>query len=249
MAGGAVLLAYAVARGRTAPLRSIAGAPLLWAITAMASSQPLFFTGVDRTGVAVGTIVTIGSGPLLAGLLAWAVRREVPDRRWLAATAVALVGAVLLVSGGESAGIDSGGLGFALAAGVAWAVYLVAAKGLFESFPPSFMAGVVFAGSALLLSPFFFVADVSWLADAEGVATALWVGPLATALSYVWFSSGLRETPVAVAATLTLAEPLTAAILGMTLVDEPVLLTTILGIALIMSAIAVLTFQRRPVPA
>ncbi len=241
MAGGALLIGVAVRRRATAPWSAYRGAPFAWAIVAMASSQPLFFSGVERTGVAVGTIVTIGSGPILAGLLAWVVRGEAPGRKWAVATVVAVGGAVLLVSGGEAAGVDPAGLLFALSSGVMWAVYLVSAKSLFETHPPIFMAGVVFAGAAVLLAPLVFIEDVSWMTSGSGLLTALWLSIIATAASYVLFSTGLGSTPVAVAATLTLAEPLTAAVLGMAVLDEPARLSTIAGIGLIALGLTILS--------
>lgn len=249
MIGGALLLLHAVVRRQTVPLRTLWGWPLFFALATMAGSQPLFFGGVARTGVAVGTIVTIGSGPILAGLLAWVVRRERPGPRWPVATVLAVGGAVLLVSGGDAAGIDPVGLLFAGGAGLAWAVYLVAAKSLFEEHPPVFVTGVVFAGAAVILSPVLLVGDVSWLGSWHGAATALWLGIVATALSYVAFSNGLGTTPVAAAATLTLAEPLTAGVLGMTVLGEPARLTTIGGMALIAVGIALLALERKADPA
>jgi DME family drug/metabolite transporter len=246
MAGGALLLGYAFLRHDTIPVRALMGWPLVFAMAALASSQPLFFTGVARTGVAVGTIVTIGSGPILAGLLAWVIRGERPDRRWVVATAAAMAGTILLVSGGESAGVDASGLAFAFGAGLTWAVYLVAAKVLFEAHPPVFVAGVLFAGAAVVLAPVALVADVSWLATGSGILTALWLGVVATGVSYVLFSRGLGATPVAAAATLTLAEPLTAAVLGMAVLDEPARATTILGIALVAVGLVVLSWGTRP---
>jgi DME family drug/metabolite transporter len=249
MLGGSLLIGYAVARGTAVRLGALFGPPLMFAIAAMAVSQPLFFTGVDRTGVAVGTIVTIGSGPILAGLLAWVIRGELPGARWLVATLVALAGAGVLVSGGESAGIDIPGVGFALAAGLAWAVYLVAAKGLFESHPPVFVAGVVFAGAAVLLSPTAALVDISWVATGRGLVIALWLGVVSSAFSYILFSLGLRGTPVAAAATLSLSEPLTAGLLGMLVLDEPARLSTIAGIVLIGAGLALITAKERtPTP-
>jgi DME family drug/metabolite transporter len=248
MAGGALLLGYAFLRRDTVPLRRLIGWPLFWCIATMAVSQPLFFTGVERTGVAVGTIVTIGSGPILGGLVAWLVRRERPGRRWFIATLLALIGAVLLLSGGESAGVDPGGLLFAFGAGLAWAIYLVAAKSLFETHPPVFVAGVVFAGAAVALSPILVASDLGWLGTTRGLAVVLWLGLVATATSYVMFSRGLSATPVASAATLTLAEPLTAAVLGMVILDEPIRATTIAGIGLVGLGIIALTYRVNVAP-
>jgi DME family drug/metabolite transporter len=140
MAGGATLVLYALATRRTAPLRQKWGWSLIAAVVTMAVSQPLFFSGVDRTGVAVGTIqplffsgvdrtgvavgtiVTIGSGPILAALLAWALRGDKLGVRRAVATTVSVIGAALLVAGGGAAGVDPLGVGLNLAAGLVWAI-------------------------------------------------------------------------------------------------------------------------------
>jgi DME family drug/metabolite transporter len=250
MAGGATLVLYAMLRRRSVPLRGMWGWPLVAAIGSMAISQPLFFSGVDRTGVAVGTVVTIGSGPILAGVMAWVVRGETVGLRWGLATAISVAGAVLLVSGGEAAGIDLTGVGLNLAAGLAWAIYLTAAKSLLDQHPPVFVAGVVFTGAAILLSPGLLFADTSWIVTGRGLLVVGWLTVVATAVSYIFFAHGLKGTPVAVAATLILAEPVTAAILGMTILDEPVRSTTVSGIALVSAGLLMLSRDTpsEPVP-
>ncbi len=243
MVGGSLLLAYSAFKGTSSPIRGLPRPALIMAVAAMAGSQPLFFGGVERTGVAIGTIVTIGSGPLLAGALAWLVRREPVTRRWYIATAVSIGGSLVLVSGGESAGVDGLGLLLALGAGVAWAVYLVGAKEVFERADPVYAAGVMFAGAALLLSPTVLLADASWMATGGGLAVVIWLAPT-TALSYVLFSRGLERTRVAVTATLTLSEPVTAAFLGLLLLDEPARVTTVVGIGSILLGLVVLARER-----
>src|SRR5690349_8220390 len=50
-----------------------------WGLTAglmTAVYQVAFFAAVARAGVALATLVTIGSGPILVGLLSWALLRE-----------------------------------------------------------------------------------------------------------------------------------------------------------------------------
>jgi len=240
MLGGALLVLVAMRAGTTSRIRDMPRFPLLLAIATMAGSQPLFFGGVARTGVAIGTIVTIGSGPLLAGALGWAVRREAVTARWWVATLMALGGAALLVSGGDSAGVDRVGLLMALGAGLAWALYLVGAKEVFVQADPVFAAGVVFVAAAALLSPALILSDATWVFSARGAAVAIWTAPLATGFSYIFFSQGLRDTAVAVAATMTLAEPLTAAVLGLLVLGEPALVSTIGGILAILFGLLVL---------
>lgn len=241
MAGGCLLWLWVWA-GRTAvPWRAFLSPAALAAMGAMAASQPLFFAGVDKAGVAVGTIVTIGSGPVLAGALAFVVRGERVGRRWMLATAAAVVGALMLLSGGESAGVDPAGVGFALGAGVAWAIYLVAAKALLERVPPTVFAAVVFTGATLLLLPVLLLQSLAWVGTVRGALLALWLGVATTAISYLFFANGLRATPVATTATLTLAEPLTAALLGILILDERLGAVAATGAALLMAGLLVVS--------
>ena len=62
----------------------MARGPVMAGMVAVAGYQLAFFSAVARTGVAVGTMVAIGSAPVLAGLLAWLVRGEQPPGRWYA---------------------------------------------------------------------------------------------------------------------------------------------------------------------
>jgi len=72
--------------------------PVRWVVLGglgAAVSSPAFFVAADRTGVAVATLVAIGTAPLGAGLLDWAVAGQRPSRHWLGGMVVALAGVVL----------------------------------------------------------------------------------------------------------------------------------------------------------
>jgi drug/metabolite transporter, DME family len=97
---------------------------------AVAGYQLTFFAAVHETGVAVGTVVALGSSPVFAGILSRLVSREPLTARWSAATALAVAGVVLLVSAGSGAQVRPGGVLLALGAGLCYAGYTVAAKGL-----------------------------------------------------------------------------------------------------------------------
>ncbi len=63
-------------------------------------------------------------------------------------------------------------------------------------------------------------------------------GLATTALAYVLFGTGLRSTPVATVATLSLAEPVTAFVLGVTVVGERPTTLGWVGAAVVMLALA-----------
>src|SRR5687768_12737541 len=74
-AGGALLVAVAVLLRGGAALRPgrWARGPVIAGAAGVAVYQVSFFAAVADTGVAVGTIVALGSAPTLAGALEWAL--------------------------------------------------------------------------------------------------------------------------------------------------------------------------------
>jgi drug/metabolite transporter, DME family len=242
--GGFALLLPALLRGSLHLDRSWPKGALFLSAASMAAYQPFFFAGVAAAGVAVGTVVTIGSAPVLAGLLAYAFRRERPGARWFLATGLAVGGCLLLFlpwgSGEAGGGAHPLGVVLALAAGLSYAAFAVASKGLLERRPPEAVMALVFALSAVMLSPLLFTQELAWLREPRGWLVALHLGLLATALAYSLFSRGLALIPVAAAVTLTLAEPLTAALLGAALLGERLSPPALLGVGLLLSGLVVM---------
>jgi drug/metabolite transporter, DME family len=251
VAGALALLALAVVarrlRGLTALLRPGARGAALVAVLAIAAYQVTFFTGVARTGVAVGTIVGIGSAPVFTGLIELAVRRVRPEPAWGLSTALAVAGSVLLVlAGGGEAQVDPLGIVLALGAGASYAVYTVASKQLLDAGlgVVEVMAGT-FVGGALLLVPVLVAGDLSWAASPRGAAAVLWLGAVTVGLAYVLYARGLRSLPAASVATLTLGEPATAGLLGWVVLGERLGAVGLSGVGLVVAGLAVLAVGPR----
>ena len=244
--GGALLLLVA----RTVPA---AAAPwprraLGVIAVAIAAYQLAFFAAVDRTGVAVGTVVALGSAPAIAGVAGRLVDREPLTRRWAAATALACSGVLLLVLGGGGASVDPLGIILAMVSGAGYATYTVLAKRLLRrGHAPERVMAVSFSLGALLLVPVLLLGDVGWLASGDGLAMALFLGAIPTALAYVLFARGLRHLTPGETATLTLAEPLTATGLGVLALGERPGAVAAVGAGLVLAGLLALAMpaQRR----
>lgn len=245
--GGAALVLLALLKGgwRSGPRWPIL--PTLLAVAGVAGYQLLFFAGVARTGVAVGTIVGIGSSPILAGLLAWLVWRQWPGGRWLAATGLAIVGCALLVlAGSREVQVDPGGMLLAVGAGLAYAIFILSSKLLLPGRPAHVVTGVVFGLGALCLLPLFWRVEMGWLAQPSGWLVGLHLGLVTLALAYLLFTFGLQRVPAATAVSLTLAEPLTAALLGIFVVGEQLGPLAWWGIGLLFAGLFVLSYRQPP---
>jgi DME family drug/metabolite transporter len=166
---------------------------------------------------------------------------------WAQATAVAVAGGVVLVAAqGGSATLDVVGLLCAVAAGASYAVYAVAIKTMIERGVGSTvaMAGA-FSVGAVLLAPFGLTQPLGWLDGIDGVVMVLWLGIATVGVAYAWYGYGLRFLPTSTAVTLTLAEPVTAAVLGVVVLDEHLPALGWVGAGLVVVGLALTA--RRPV--
>ena len=240
---GGLLLAL-VARGLRVRLPRLS-APLIGMAAAIAVYQLSFFAAVRLTGVAVGTVVAIGTGPAAAGALGRLVNGERLGARWAQATILAAVG-VLLLAGDGGASVDPTGVALAVASGVGYATYTVLSKRMLQAGEaPEGVMAAGFGGAGLLLLPVLVVAGPGFLGTPGGLATAAYLAVVPTALAYVLFSRGLRHLGSGETATLVLAEPLTAAVLGVVALGEHPSATAGVGALLVLAGLLVLAAPRR----
>jgi DME family drug/metabolite transporter len=238
--GGALLAVFALGSGRpTGPWTAYVVGTL-----AVAGYQASFFAAVDRAGVALGTLVAIGSGPVFTGVVALVASAERPVPRWYPATGLAVVGCGLLLAPGGDSELDAVGLALALGAGLSYAVYTVAAKAVLDrGVPGPTVMATFFLGGALLLLPALLVADTDGLLSGRGIGMELWLGIGTTAVSYVLFSAGLQRLRSSTVATLSLTEPLTAALLGVIVLGERPGAIAALGAAVLRSGLVVFSTE------
>ena len=219
---------------------------VLTGAAAVAGYQLTFFAAVHETGVGVGTVLALGSGPVFAGLLGRVVHHDSLTARWWAATALAVAGVILLVAAGSAAHVRPGGVVLALGAGLCYAMYTVAAKGLLAGgHTPEAVMARIFGIAALFLLPVLILDQPADLASVRGVALAIYLGAVPTALAYVLFARGLRHLAAGEVATLTLAEPVTAAALGAVALGERPGVLALGGVALVLAGLAALAIPRR----
>lgn len=241
--GGLTLLIIVLFLGKL-DIKNLPMKATLIAALSMAFYQPFFFSAVKMTGVAIGTAVAIGSSPILAGLLEWLIGKRRPSNVWWGATLLSIVGCLLLFINKDAVSVNPLGVLLALGAGLSFATYTIVSKELLRLHQPETVVAIVFTLSAVLLAPFLFFLDLSWLLEFNGIAVSLHLGIFATAIAYLLFSKGLTFVPASTAVTLSLAEPLTAALLGVFLVGEQLTTIAWVGIGLLFLGITLLTTSK-----
>ena len=245
--GAALLSVVALAAGRTgrrgrARLGSGDRRLVLVAGAFVAVYQASFFAAVADTGVAVGTVVALGSAPAFTGLFGRVFAGERLEGRWFAATGLACAGVCLLTLGGSSGGeVSAPGLGLALAAGAGYAGYAVIGKHLLDhGGTPEGVMAAVFGSGAVALLPALALVDTGDLLTANGLALAAYLGVVTTTLAYILFAKGLQRIGASETATLTLAEPVTAMVLGFAVLGERPGAAAVAGAALVLAGLALL---------
>jgi DME family drug/metabolite transporter len=204
--------------------------------------QVSFFGATAVTGVAVGTVVGIGSAPIFMGLLGRIFEGESLSKTWYTASGLAIVGVVLLGMGGDSlVQFNLLGVLLALGAGLSYSLFSLGNKRLLRHHRSDEVMAVVFLLGSLMLMPFFLMNDVSWIATRGGIVVVLHLGVIATGLSYVLFGRGLKRVNLSTAGTLTLMEPLTATLLGVLVVGEALTRLNGVGMILIFAGLAALS--------
>jgi drug/metabolite transporter, DME family len=253
--GGGLLLAAWALRGGALRELAAGGARTRWLLAVGAAAaavyQTTFFAATARAGVAVGTVVTIGGAPVFTGVLSLVTdRRSRPGARWLAATAAAVAGCVMLVAGGHAAGAArtgavTSGVALALLASFCYAVYAITAGHLIgRGADDRAVVGAIFGGAAVLLLPVLLLSPLGWLATGRGVAVAGYLAVITTVVAYLLYARGLRTTPVTTATTLGLAEPAIAALLGLTLLGEHLTGTGLAGLGVLAVSLVILAGTR-----
>jgi DME family drug/metabolite transporter len=198
-----------------------------------------FFAAVHETGVAIGTVVALGSAPILTGVLSAILFRSLPTRTWMLATAAAIAGMSLIVLSGNDTNVSVTGIAYALGAGLGYALFALASKRIVESGVTSDVAmSRVFGIAAVMLAPTLFVVNTDWVFTSGGISLGIWLGVITVALAYWAYASGLKNLEPRETTMITLAEPVVATILGAVVLDERPAALAWLGIIIVIAALA-----------
>ncbi|MFF3765178.1 EamA family transporter [Streptomyces sp. NPDC001922] len=204
--------------------------------------QTSYFAAVQETGLAVGTVVTMGAGPVLIALGARLLLGERLGGGGTAAVAGALGGLAVLC-------LDSGGT--VRPAGVALALLSATAYAGLALFtrwrgragtgadPLATTAWSCAVGLVALLP--FGAAEglVPHGTDPTAVAgLLLYLAAVPTALAYALYFAGAAVVRAATASVIMLIEPVAAAVIAVVVLGERLTAATVYGTALLLAAVA-----------
>lgn len=236
-------------------LRAQRGVVLLGSV-AVAVYPLAFYSSMRLAGVAVGTVVSLGTAPLASAVIERVLDRRRLSRRWTLGAALGLLGTVLLCVGeatrdhGDretaSVGATVLGVGLGLIAAATYALYSWAAHRLITHGITSRAAmGAVFGVGGLLLVPVLLATGAPLISSWSNAAVGVYMALVPMFAGYVLFGWGLAHVPASTATTLSLLEPAVAAVLAVLVVGERLPAVGWTGIALVVGCLAVLTAPAR----
>ncbi len=238
--GGLLIVAVLPALGgsRMNVLRLWRRPTVLAMSAALGLYQPLFLSAISQAGVALGTLVAVGSAPVWTGLIAWATLRQKPSRAWLLATTIAVAGLVLR-AWGHLDGPDVRGLVLAIVAGALTGSYGVAGKvELGRGTIPIELPAAAGLLGGIVLAPALLAVPLGWVASAEGIVLLLYLGIFTMALANILHILGLHRLQPGPVATLMLTAPLTATVVGVFVFGEALTPASASGAVLVLLGIA-----------
>lgn len=247
--------------------RSGVGSLILWLIVASSSAKtrytkkdikpilvaglgsggflPFFALGFERTGVAVASVIAIGLAPIFVGIISWIIYKKQPGKSWLIGTVLGVSGITALNWPGRDAAINFAGIGFAALAAFAYSWQAIGMSELSKRHSPFQVVAPAFTVASLIQIPLTFGMSYEFLLDPILFLGSLY-GAIATlALAYSFFAFGVHRIGPANAVTVGLMEPITAALLGVTILGEKISLLGFLGICLVLIGIFIVGRPRK----
>ncbi|WP_318206674.1 DMT family transporter [Streptomyces sp. SJL17-1] len=209
--------------------------------------QSAYFAAVEATGLAVGTVVTLGAGPILIAVGARLTMGERLGRGGITAVTGALAGLLVLVLGGGAAEVRPLGVVLAVVSAAGYAAitlltrYLGRDGGRTDALSTTTWA---FAIGAVGLLPAALAEGVVPHTDAPVSVLLLlvYVAAVPTALAYALYFAGAAVVRAATVSVIMLLEPVSAAVIAVSLLGERLTAAIVLGTLLLLAAVTGLAF-------
>lgn len=253
MGGGGLLQALLAHKNIRSHLPQIrAYYPLLLIGMVSVAIYPLaFYSSMRMAGITIGTVVSIGSAPLFSALLEKFFDKKPLSLKWFISFIFGVAG-VLLLSLGESHSQGNMqqlshdqktvGIILGLVAALSYSLYSWAAKKMIDRGVDSKASmGLIFGFGALILLPTLFFTGTNLFDEPVNLYVVGYMMLIPMFLGYLLFGYALKTISASTATTLTLFEPLVAALFAVLLVGEQLAAIGWLGMALIFVCLAVLS--------
>lgn len=223
---------------------------VVFGIAGVAMVQWLYFVSIARLPIGIALLIEY-IAPILIAIWAWAVFKERIRRRIWVALVLALVGLSLVVEVWSGISLDGLGVAAALAAAVAYAVYVLMAEGAVKRRSPASVTcfGFLFAGLfwAAVQPLWRFPAgrlddSVSLLGHLERFSAPIWLLLLyvvvaGTMITFLLIVAALRHISATRVGIVAMLEPVAASGVAFAWLGETFGTAQLIGGAIVLAAI------------
>ena len=208
-----------------------------------------FYSSMRLSGVTIGTVVSIGSAPILSAIIEYFSRDFQLNKQWAMGALLGIIGMVMLAfSDNASTTIQythvNLGILLGLVAGLTYALYSWSARQLMlKGVNTKAAMGATFGCGGLLLIPVMLITGSAFVTSWNNMAVGFYMALIPMFLGYLCYGFGLSKISASMATTITLLEPVIAAILAMLIVGECLSLIGWIGMLLIFICLIMVTLS------
>lgn len=216
--------------------------------TFLVLSQVAYFAAIRYVGVTISTLLTMCVSPLVVAIASVMLKLESLSKRYIVALLCAMAGSALLV------GIDTietanpdllTGTIISLISAVFYGGVLICGRFLASAYHPLQVNAIAFCAGTLVLLLINLSSEIVMVQTVEGWLLVVYLGLIPTAFAYWIFQIGLRTVSATTASIVIMLDPLVAAGLAWVLFGEILSGAGVIGAALLMSSLGLLSIKRR----
>ncbi|MGO3735332.1 MAG: DMT family transporter [Canibacter sp.] len=185
-----------------------------------------FYSSMHLAGVAVGTVISLGSAPIISGVLERVIEKRTLSIWWMLSAALGIVGSATLCAAKMHGAPNDvfptvAGIALGLFAGATYALYSWSAQRLMSrNIGRAAAMGAVFGLGGVALMPVLLLTGGPFITSSQAFAVGSYMALVPMFLGYLLFGFGLTRVASSSATTLTLVEPAVAAALAVIIVGE-----------------------------
>lgn len=236
------VLLHGARRGVDRPPRAVVLRVLALGTLVLPGEVILYFSSLHHIGAGLAEVLLFLYPMWVVLITAVVLRRPVPGIvAWCSVAAVG--GAALTV--GAVAGVDLLGVLLAVGASIGFACYVVLSGRLVHGVGALLTTALVVSGAGATFTVLALATRAQGPTDAAGWAATLGLSLVGTVVSFLLLTAGLARLPSTDASVISTVEPAVAVVLGVVLLGEPIGPVQVLGVAVVLTSVAVL-LRRAP---
>ncbi|NUF26714.1 DMT family transporter [Gilliamella sp. ESL0254] len=208
-----------------------------------------FYSSMRLSGVTIGTVVSIGSAPILSAIIEYISRDFRLTKQWLIGASCGILGIILLAFSENNSTTNQYdhitiGILLGLIAGFTYALYSWSARQLMlKGIATKAAMGATFGCGGILLIPVMLLTGSALFDSLTNMTVCIYMALIPMFLGYLCYGYGLSKISASSAITISLLEPVIAAILAMLIIGEQMSLVGWFGVILIFMCLIFVTLS------